>query len=164
MKGGKKLHSELEKINFKLDQAINSSEVNPEKIYKIACKMDKYIVKNYLKTEASSKFKKIYKTFFNKRKKTKIVNQIELDLIQRCKNITILELEILSSNIYDFCCLMVHQVSPEEIGKYITYKNNYYCKKLTNEDKNINLDNDTLKYFTELKDKYINIISNKQIN
>lgn len=163
MKGGIKLFSELKK-DFKLNQAINSSEINSKKIYKTAQKIDKYIVKNYLKAEKSSKLKKLYKTFFNKRKKIKIINQIKLDLIQRCKNITILELEILSSNIYDFCCLMVHQVSPDEIGKYITYKNNYYCNILTNEDKKLNLDNDTLKNFTELKDKYINIISEKQNN
>ena len=102
-----------------------------------------------------------YKTFLDNKNRIEIIKQIKLDLINQYENIWLIELDILSNNIYDFCCLMVHHVPEDEIGKYIIYKNNYYCNILSDEYKSINLDNNTLKYFTKLKDKYINIISEK---
>ena len=158
------MYSELENIRFKLDQAINSSEVNSKKICKIVYRINKAIEDTYLKNEASSKFKLIYEKFFNKNEKARIINQIKIDLFKLYKNITTLELEILSNNIYDFCILMIYKVSPEEIGKFIIYRNNYYCNILSNEDKRINFDNERLEYFTELTNKYLDIISQKQNN
>jgi len=149
---------------FELKQIVEPLDVESKEINSIAYKMENYIVSRYLKKEASLIFKKIYIKFFSKRQRKEILYQIKLDLVKRNINISSLELEVLSNNIYDFCCLMVHQVSLEEIGKYIKYKNNYYCERLSNKDKKIHLDNNTLKYFTELKDKYINIISEKQNN
>lgn len=158
------MYSELENIRFKLDQAINSSEVNSKIICKNVNNINKTIDKKYLKNEASANFKLIYEKHFDENKKASIINKIKLDLIKLYKNITTLELEILSNNIYDFCILMIYKVSPEEIGKYIIYRNNYYCNLLTNEDKRIHFNNERLECFTKLTNKYINIISGKQNN
>jgi len=139
------------------------SNTNPKDIYKIVYNMNRYIVFKYLKHVASPRFKIVCESYFKKRDKNIIIDQIKLDLEKNCTDITLFELEILSNNIYEFCCLMVHHVLPEEIGKYIIYKNNYYNSRLFKEDTKINLDDNSLKYFTKLKNKYIRIIKNTQI-
>lgn len=148
---------------LELEQTIEPLDIDLQEINSITYKMEIYIVSRYLKKEASLNFKYIYKKFFSKRQRKEIIYQIKLDLVKRNIDISSIELEVLSNNIYDFCCLMVHKISPDEIIKYITYKNNYYCNKLSYKDKNIILDNQMLKNFTELKNKYIKILKEKQI-
>ena len=101
--------------------------------------------------------------YIDEKRKLEILTQIKAELLNCCNNISIIELEMLSNNIYECCCLIIHQCTEDEILKYILYKNTHYYNKLTDEDKK----KETLKINYEilknLTDKYIKIIkSNKQ--
>ncbi len=71
---------------------------------------------------------------------------------------------MLSSNIYDFCCLQVNQISSNEIAKYFLYKNNSYYKKLSDEDRKnfIPSSNYKLNVIKILTEKYIEILKNNK--
>lgn len=83
------------------------------------------------KEEMEKKFEK----YLDREDKAQIIIQIKSDLIDKYVKISILEIEILSNNIFDFCCLFVNQISESEIYDYISYKNTCYYDSLSYEDR-----------------------------
>lgn len=71
-----------------------------------------------------------YKSIFDREDKTKILDKIKTDISVKYKDISLLELEILSNNIYEYCCLTKNNISQDEILKYLLDKNNFYNKIL----------------------------------
>lgn len=100
-------------------------------------------------------YSSIKKILLNPNKK--ILNNIQLDLLNKYNNISQIELDMLSSNIYDYCYLMINKIPKQNILDYISYKNRYYYDKLSVEDKEslISIDYNTLK---ELTSKYIKLL------
>ena len=67
-----------------------------------------------------------YKSIFDREDKTKILDKIKTDISVKYKDISLLELEILSNNIYEYCCLTKNNISQDEILKYLLDRNNFY--------------------------------------
>lgn len=89
--------------------------------------------------------------------RTEIIKQIQADLLDKCNKISPVDLEILSNNIYDFCCLKAHSISENEIIKYILNKNNKYYDTLSDDDKDNSIAVD-YKILEELSKKYTEIL------
>ncbi len=92
----------------------------------------------------------------------KIIQQVKTDLLKEFNNISLTELEILSSNIYDYSYLIAHEVSKEDVAEYFVAKNNSYFESLTDIDKQnmISSDNQKLKFSANLINKYIKLLRN----
>lgn len=91
-----------------------------------------------------------------------IVHKVKADLLKEFNNISLTELEILSSSIYDYSYLIAHEVSKEDVAEYFVAKNSNYFKSLTDIDKQnmIPSDNQKLKFSSTLTNKYINLLRN----
>ena len=64
----------------------------------------------------------IFDNMINKTNKREILIMIKSDILEFCGEISPIELEFLSENIYDYCCLMVNQITDTKIMWYITRK------------------------------------------
>ncbi len=67
--------------------------------------------------EMENKYSKILSSKY----RMEVIKQIQSDLLKRYSNIITKELEILSNNVFDFCCLMVHHIPEDENLKYSSY-------------------------------------------
>lgn len=152
------MNYKLEKATNELEEAVNSS-CDFEKIYNISCEIDQIIAETYKTNTRKEKLDKLINT---EQARTIIVN-IKSDILDYYYNISPLELEILSQNIYDYCCLMVNEIPEQEIMSYITTKNAKYYDQLSEEDRNKMVIDHNIKFFKHLTSKYIKILkSNKQ--
>lgn len=92
--------------------------------------------------------------------KRRIINIIKEDLLNDNQNISILELESLSNNIFDYICLSVKKIDVYKIDNYIIYKNTINSPECKNNNlhllKNILIDK-------KLKEKYFKLINEKII-
>lgn len=92
--------------------------------------------------------------------KREIINIIKEDLLNNNKDISILELEILSNNIFDYICLLIKQIDIYEINNYIMYKNRLDFPECKNY--NLHLLTDIL-LNKKLEEKYFKLINEKII-
>lgn len=153
------MNQEIEKLKNELEHAVNNPNSNMEDLTKIACNIDSEIEKLYKPKLIKEKIEELLHT----EESTKIIIKVKSDLLDHYYNISIIELEILAQNIYDYCCLMVNGFSQQEIIGYITETNAKYYDKLSKEDKNKMTIEANLKFFKYLISKYTKIIeSNKQ--
>lgn len=111
---------------------------------------------SYKLQEMQNRLYSIKKVLLNPNKK--ILNNIQLDLLNKYNNISQIELDMLSSNIYDYCSLVVNKTPKQKILDYISCKNRCYYDNLSNEDKEklITIDYKTL---IELKTKYVKLLN-----
>ncbi len=72
-----------------------------------------------------------YKEYLNRQDRLEIISNIQKNLLNIYYNISEIELEILSGNIYDYCCLMIHRIPKQEITRYIVEKNSKIYNSLT---------------------------------
>ena len=98
-----------------------------------------------------------YNKFFDKKAKNIIILQIKSDLLDKYTDNSILELEMLSNNIYEFSCLKAHHISEDDISRYLSHKNMHYYNKLSNQniDNFANINYENLKQFIK---KYVKIV------
>lgn len=100
--------------------------------------------------------------------KKNILSLIKYDILDEIQHISLIELEYLANNIYDYCCLVVNDISKEDIENYLNEKFSLYYDSLSDTDKkkfNKNVgdnvkdnvkDNIRKKYIDEIKNKYSN--------
>lgn len=159
MKGEKNLNSQLEKLKNELDAAANNPDSNMEDLTKIACNIDKEIEKLYKPKVSQEEIEKL----LNTDQAMIIILNIKSDLLEHYYNISLVELEILAQNIYDYCCLMVNEIPEQEIMSYITRKSAKYYDQLSEESREKMTIEFNIKFFKHLISKYEKIIkSNKK--
>lgn len=105
---------------------------------------------------------KIFENIINTNNKREILTMIKSDILDFCSEITLLELEFLSENIYDYCCLMVNQITENKIMWYITRKNAKYYDQVSEGDREKFCFKFDLKQMQELIKKYIKILEEKK--
>ena len=105
---------------------------------------------------------KIFENIINANNKREILTMIKSDILDFCSEITLLELEFLSENIYDYCCLMVNQITDTKIMWYITRKNAKYYDQVSEGDREKFCFKFDLKKMQELIKKYIKILEEKK--
>ena len=139
-------------MKFEFDNIIKKSKITTNKD-------SKRINKEYFLIQNNDEFENKYRKYLDREDKYQLLLQIKSEISKKYKNISILELGMLSSNFYDFCCLMAYEVSEDKIIKYFLYKNSHYYENLTNEDMNkfIPTDNKKLEILASLVQKYIKI-------
>lgn len=128
MKGGENMSSKLEILKNELDEAVNNSK-SIEELHSISCKIDEEIEKNYLQLANINAYKK----YLDRPDRLEVISQIQKNLLDIYYNISQLELNILSENIYDYCCLMVHRIPKQKITMYILDKNSRLYDSLSEE-------------------------------
>ncbi len=152
---------ELEKLKIQLEEAVNNPNSTMEELTEISNNIDKQIEKLYLNNKVSRNNK--YRKYIDREDKEEIILQIQANLLDTYYNISKLELDMLSENIYDYCCLMVHHIPQQDIVKYILDINAKYYDKLSQEDKDKLTIKANIKVFKGLIKKYSKILeSNKQ--
>ena len=92
----------------------------------------------------------------DRKDKYEFINYIKQDLNNMYYNLSLLDLEILSNNIYYFACLIANNVSEKEIMNFASYNSVSYNN---NEITNIKLS----KINFDIKLKQINYLVNKYI-
>ena len=128
MKGGENMSSKLEILKNELDEAVKNSK-SFEELQSISCKIDEEIETNYLQLSNISAYKK----YLDRQDRLEVISQIQKNLLDIYYNISQLELNILSENIYDYCCLMVHRIPKQKITRYILDKNSRLYDSLSEE-------------------------------
>ena len=128
MKGGENMSSKLEILKNELDEAVKNSK-SFEELQSISCKIDEEIETNYLQLSNISAYKK----YLDRQDRLEVISQIQKNLLDIYYNISQLELNILSENIYDYCCLMVHRIPKQKITRYILDKNSRLYNSLSEE-------------------------------
>lgn len=105
-------------------------------------------------------FEKKYKKIVERPDKREILKLIKKDLVNKYYDVSLLELEILSNNIYYYACLIVSNVSKTDIVNFISFENIHYYKKITNvELKKFNSEIN-LRYIKYLISKYVELMKN----
>ena len=128
MKGGENMSSKLEILKNELDEAVKNSK-SFEELQSISCKIDEEIETNYLQLSNIN----VYKKYLDRQDRLEVISQIQKNLLDIYYNISQLELNILSENIYDYCCLMVHRIPKQKITRYILDKNSRLYDSLSEE-------------------------------
>ena len=128
MKGGENMSSKLEILKNELDEAVKNSK-SIEELQSISCKIDEEIETNYLQLSNIN----VYKKYLDRQDRPEVISQIQKNLLDIYYNISQLELNILSENIYDYCCLMVHRIPKQKITRYILDKNSRLYNSLSEE-------------------------------
>ena len=131
MKGGENMSSKLEILKNELDEAVKNSK-SIEELQSISCKIDEEIETNYLQLSNINAYKK----YLDRQDRPEVISQIQKNLLDIYYNISQLELNILSENIYDYCCLMVHHIPKQKITRYILDKNSRLYDSLSEEQIN----------------------------
>lgn len=88
-----------------------------------------------LKKSVDENIVEIFDNMINKTNKREILIMIKSDILEFCGEISPIELEFLSENIYDYCCLMVNQITDTKIMWYITRKNAKYYDQVSEGDR-----------------------------
>lgn len=105
---------------------------------------------------------KIFENMINTNNKREILSMIKSDILDFCSEITLLELEFLSENIYDYCCLMVNQIAEDKIMWYITRKNAEYYNQVSERDREKFCFNFELEPMQKIIKKYIEILKKEK--
>lgn len=154
---------ELENAKDELEKAINDPTKSMEEITDISKRIDELIATQYILQDNNSNIEKKYAKLFERKDRTIILTQIKSDILDNIKDISLIELELLATNIYDFCCLTIHHKSDSEIQEYFSYKNRLYCSKLSDEQIR-NMIKVNLQTINKLSQKYTKILkSNKDV-
>ncbi len=103
-----------------------------------------------------------FENIINTTYKRDILTMIKSDIIDLCSEISLIELEFLSENIYDYCCLMVNQIAKEKVMWYITQKNAEYYNQVSEENKKKFCFEFKLKPIQNLIKKYLKIIKEQK--
>lgn len=98
-------------------------------------------------------FIKKYKNITERIDKFKFINDIKQDLNNMYYNLSLLELEILSNNIYYSACLIANNISEKEIINFISYNNISYYNEIT--------DTELSQFNSDIKLKQIKYFINK---
>lgn len=160
-KGGKNLNLKIEQLKDELAQAVNNPNTTMEDLEKISYNIDEEIEKSYFTKNANTEDN--YSKYIDREDKEETIAKIKSNLLDIYYNITSLELEMLSQNIYDYCCLMVHQIPKQDIVKYILNKNAKYYDALSEKEQNRMKISPNIKIFEGLIKKYTKILkSNKE--
>lgn len=158
MKGVKNLSLELEELEIQLENAIKDYNTDIDKILEISTAIDEQIMKEKGIKVNNNSTNPNYAEYMERDDKAQLMIQIRTDILNEYANISEKELEIISSNCYDFCCLMANGVKNDDIATYFLHKNNRYCEELTDEERECLLPSDAhkLERITPLTQKYIN--------
>ena len=105
---------------------------------------------------------KIFENILNTNNERKILSMIKSDIIDLGSEISLLELEFLSENIYDYCCLMVNQIPEDKIMWYITRKNAEYYNQVSERDREKFCFNFELEPMQKIIKKYIEILKKEK--
>ena len=105
---------------------------------------------------------KIFDNLINTNNKREILSMIKSDILDSGSEITLLELDFLSENIYDYCCLMVNQITEDTIMWYITRKNAEYYNRVSERDREKFCFKFELKPIQNLIKKYIKILKKQK--
>ena len=105
---------------------------------------------------------KIFENILNTNNERKILSMIKSDIIDLGSEISLLELEFLSENIYDYCCLMVNQITEDKIMWYITRKNAEYYNQISERDREKFCFNFELEPMQKIIKKYIEILKKEK--
>lgn len=111
-------------------------------------------------TNIKKEFEAKYQNIVERKNKRQIIKLIQDDLVKRYYNISLLELEILSNNIYYYACLIANNISKDNIIIYISLKNINYYKENTNKQLEKLNSPIKLRYIKYLINKYVEIIKN----
>lgn len=103
--------------------------------------------------------KNTYQKYLNRQDKAKIISQIQTSLLNVYYNISQLELDILSENFYDYCCLVKYNIPKQEIIKYILEKNSKIYDVLTEEQRESMTLESNIKVFKFIIKKYTKILT-----
>lgn len=115
-----------------------------------------------MKKSVDENIVEIFDNMINKTNKREILIMIKSDILELCGEISPIELEFLSENIYDYCCLMVNQITNTKIMWYITRKNAKYYDQVSEGDREKFCFKFDLKKMQELIKKYIKILEEKK--
>ena len=94
---------------------------------------------------------KKYEKYFERKDKDIILKQIKADL-RHDFNVT--DTEIISSSIYEYCCMLAAKVDNTEISRYIFIKNRFIFNMLSEEEKNFYNDSSWLSKISTITEKY----------
>lgn len=155
------MNLKIEQLKKELEETIHNPNSSFEEITKISCKIDEEIEKEYLKKTNKFNTKEQLKEYLEREDKQDIIRQIKADLLETNKVASLVGLDIISNNIYCYCCLKVHQVSEEQITDFIIYKNNNYCDIISDDEKKKATKELQLENLTEITEKYVKILGNK---
>ena len=156
MKGGVFLSLELENLKNQLQNCVNDPNADIDKILEVSTNIDKIIMKEHILKNEIDYIKK-YETYIERDDKAKIMMQMRSELVEKYKIPSQKEIEIITSNFYDFCCLSANEISTNEIIKYFLYKNNKIYESTTEEERNTFVSSSifNLKDLNELSAKYV---------
>ena len=71
-----------------------------------------------------------YEKYFERKDKKEMLLKIKSEILKECKNISTIELSVLTSNIYEYCCLELNKVDEREIVEYFINKYAKYGGKV----------------------------------
>lgn len=100
----------------------------------------------------------ICNNILNSELKNGLIHEIKEDIIDLVKDISIIELELLSSNIFDYAFLTSKKVRKNDISHYIFHKNNCFYDRLSEEQKEDLSSFNDLAFYTEISIKYTKLI------
>ena len=115
-----------------------------------------------MKKSVDENIVEIFDNMINKTNKREILIMIKSDILEFCGEISPIELEFLSENIYDYCCLMVNQITDTKIMWYITRKNAKYYDQVSEGDREKFCFKFDLKKIQELIKKHIKVLEEKK--
>lgn len=104
---------------------------------------------------------KKYKISLDPKNGFEIIKLIKEDLIHKYYNISLLEVEFLSNNIYYYSYLIANNVSKNDIIDFTSSENVNYYNKITNNGRLEKFNSEiNLRYIKYLINKYIELIKN----
>ncbi len=103
---------------------------------------------------------KKYKISLDPKNGLEIIKLIKEDLIHKYYNISLLEVEFLSNNIYYYSYLIANNVSKNDIIDFTSSENVNYYNKITNNGLEKFNSEINLRYIKYLINKYIELIKN----
>lgn len=157
------MNLKIEQLKKELEETIHNPNSSIEEITKISCNIDEEIEKEYLKRPNKLNTKEQLKEYLEREDRQEVMKQIKADLLKTNKVVSLVGLDIISNNIYCYCCLKIHQVPEEKITDFIIYKNNNYCDIISDDKKKKATKELQLENLTEITDKYVKILGNKNL-
>ena len=156
------MNSELEKLKKDFKIEINKKNIDIENISKIFCKIDAEIASVYFNNKNENIDYENYKNILERSDKSIILTLIYEDLIKDIdiEKLSIIDILITANEIYDYCCLTVHNIDKSEIVNFIVRKGWYYYNLFNKESKkNLTNINNYIEIVKRLEIKYIEILN-----
>jgi len=152
--------SELKYLKEALEKQVNLANSDKKSLFDLSKKIDNTVVNDYIIKTYITAFRKQYGEYLERTDILEITNIIKEDIIEIYPHISDIELEMFSSNIYDYCCLLANNISEQQIIDYIMDKNRLFYNFQSNEDYD-NTYGMYLNKFNTLKKKYISVFNKK---